>query len=189
MANLQRIDELTAPPVVGQRYLVPTVLYPWHGVRKAWPVMGPRHEDGEHIGFHYEHYHVDIRFVSRSDAERVGGAVLDLGEIAARAPLSTRDEPEHPSPVWRPRLCHRAGNDYPYGEHRTLGFIPKLRAAYAGRRCGKNAAGLLVCPHKGFVLNSLQPDANGRVVCPLHGLVIDVAAEVVVEAGGGAHVG
>lgn len=173
-----RIEDTTSPPVVGQRYLVPTVFYPWHGIRKAWPVMGPRHEDGEHLGFYDEHYHVDIRFVSPSDLARLT-KWMDAGEVAARFPLFSQNEAPHPSRVWRSRICHRASNDYPLHNRRINQGLERLRSAYAGRRCGKNAEGLLVCPHKGFVLNSLARDERGRVVCPLHGLVIDMAAEVV----------
>jgi hypothetical protein len=76
--------------------------------------------------------------------------------------------------------CRRAGNDYPRFAAVSHRGLKALASAYAGRRCGRNAAGLLVCPHKGFVLGSLVSDKDGRVVCPLHGLVIDVAAGAVV---------
>lgn len=187
-----RIDELTAPPVVGRQYLVPTVLYEWGGLTDRWPVMGPKHEDGEYLGFWRPHHHIDARFVTPVQARRMRAvidvdrfrgagspiaavfaacAALPLQQAEGRAPL--------PEPVYAPMRCARKHHDYPLAYSLSRPRHRDLHAAYTGRRCGKNAEGLLVCPHKGFVLNSLQRDEQGRVVCPLHGLVIDMAAEVV----------
>ena len=62
---LQRITHLTAPPVVGRWYLVPTVTYQWldDELLRPWPVFLPKHQDGEHFNFHWPHYHVDPRFL------------------------------------------------------------------------------------------------------------------------------
>lgn len=189
MSKLTHVDALTSAPVVGERYLVPTVLYPWFGIVEAWPVMGPKHTDAEHIGFDVAHYHVDVRFLSDAQVGRIERRHRSdhIQGIAAGYPLATSragTAPDaHPEPVVRRLTCRRSGNDYP--RHAALSHrgLQALATAYAGRECGRNAAGLLVCPHKGFVLGSLQPDEGGRVVCPLHGLVVDVGAGVVVGGG------
>jgi hypothetical protein len=182
-----RIDQLAAPPVVGQSYLVPTVRYPWlSGAHVSdWPVMGPRHDDAEHLRFAHTHYHVDLRFLTRGQMDVVRQDREPRWAVAS-APLV--DEPrgswgKHPDPIWRVLRCNRRDHRYPPlfedGENRGHLFFALWRA-YARRKCPRNADGLLVCPHKGFVLGSLKPDALGRVVCPLHGLRIDVANERVV---------
>lgn len=186
MPKTPHVDTLDHPPIVGTRYFVPTVLYPWHGKVEAWPVMGPKHTDAEHIGFHQEHYHVDLRFLSDAQIRRIERLAhhKDIETIVASAPLATLDaagkERPHPEPVLKRLACRRSGHDYPaYGAREQRG-LRKLAEAYAGRRCGRNAQGALVCPHKGFVLASLEPDPRGRVVCPLHGLEIDTGSGVVV---------
>ncbi|MGU3558566.1 Rieske 2Fe-2S domain-containing protein [Methylobacterium radiotolerans] len=186
MPKLQHVAELDRPPVVGSRYLVPTVLYPWYGRVEAWPVMGPKHTDAEHIGFHQEHFHVDLRFLSDAQIRRIERLSHGRGieGIVASAPLATvglggKEQP-HPDPVEKRLTCRRSGHDYPVYEAREQRGLRRLAEAYAGRKCGRNAAGALVCPHKGFVLGSLEPDARGRVVCPLHGLEIDTRTGTVV---------
>ena len=186
MSKLKHVETLTSAPVVGERYLVPTVLYPWFGSTEPWPVMGPKHTDAEHIGFDVDHYHVDIRFLSEAQVRRIERKqhYEHIESVAAGFPLATSrigvTPDPHPEPVLRRLTCRRAGNDYPRFAAVSHRGLKALASAYAGRRCGRNAAGLMVCPHKGFVLGSLEPDKDGRVVCPLHGLVIDVAAGAVV---------
>jgi hypothetical protein len=193
----RRIDELVEPPVVGRVYLVPTILYEWAGLIAAWPVMGPKHEDADHLHFPWSHYHIDARFVTPEQARHMRTVVLpsdrfkkagDTGVTAvfgacAANPLRRIDgQPDLPEPAWVPMRCARGRHVYPSAYSLARPHFQSLHKAYAGRRCGKNAEGLLVCPHKGFVLNSLQRDKHGRVVCPLHGLVIDMAAETVLPA-------
>lgn len=180
MTNTLCIEDLDHPPTVGTRYLVPTVLYPWYGKVEAWPVMGPRHTDAEHIGFHPEHYHVDVRFLTDVQVRRIErlSRFMSIETVVASSPLATIElgtsgSKPHPEPVAKRLTCRRAHHDYPTYAARSQPGLRRLAEAYAARRCGRNAEGALVCPHKGFVLSSLEPDAEGRVVCPLHGLVID----------------
>lgn len=195
--TIQRVDELRAPPVVGQFYLVPTVRHHWYDSLGVWPVMGPKHEDAEHLQFDREHYHLDLRFLSphteRKLLQRAGDAAefrgvtgrgSKLAYICAANPVTQEwaDEPL-PKPIYLPKRCYRNEHAYPLPRSvggRNPGFR-NLHAAFAGRRCGRDAGGRLICPHKGFALDSLVPDEHGRVVCPLHGLVIDVRASAAVE--------
>ena len=179
----QRIDELTAPPIVGQRYLVPTVRYPWFGKVDAWPVMGPKHNDIEHFRFERQHYHVDLRFLTDAQIRRVEKAAYykSIEMCAAGNPLASHGLEHSEDPVLRRLVCRRIDHSFPMRAAAKNTPHRALAKAYAGHRCARNAAGLLICPHKGFALDSLVPDADGRVVCPLHGLVIDVRAGAVVD--------
>lgn len=69
--GLQRVDRMTAPPVIGRFYLVPTVRYVYCGIEADWPVMGPLHDDREHLEFPYFHYHVDARFIPQAHYKRL----------------------------------------------------------------------------------------------------------------------
>ena len=186
----ERVEDLRAPPVPGRAYLVPTVRHGWLGVRGDWPVMGPRHEDPE-LGFPWRHHHVDLRFLTRRQSaamtrsygavpQHPGDEVPARALAAAASPLRELPGRPLPHPVRRVRTCVADGHDYPLRHSLAAPRFPELHASHAGRRCGRDAAGRLVCPHRGFVLDGLAPDAAGRVTCPLHGLVVDVASGVVV---------
>ena len=130
MPQLLHIETLMAPPVVGQAYLVPTVLYPWFGKEDAWPVMGPKHTDVEHIRFHDEHYHVDLRFLTERQIRRIEKAAYCPGGIvivAASAPLATKGDCRgalpHPDPVVRRLTCRRSAHAYPLWEARQDGGL------------------------------------------------------------------
>lgn len=60
--NLERVDRLTAPPAVGQFYLVPTIRYEWYSKIRPWPVVGAIHNDADRFSFASDHYHLDLRF-------------------------------------------------------------------------------------------------------------------------------
>lgn len=66
---IERIDQLDAPPVIGKFYMVPATRWKWNctGRRKKWwPVVGPKHNDVEFFNFPHQHFHTDVRFLSRS---------------------------------------------------------------------------------------------------------------------------
>lgn len=187
--RLQRIDELTAPPVIGKRYLVPHVLYPWlhHGEHqpRLWPVIGPKHDDDKHLQFPWQHYHVDGRFLNAREWALAGKYIAESYAIPpafvtgpettiAGVPLQrVKDHRDHsviphPEPVYRPRVCRR---HVPYVSLVTRAESPFLRlwAAFEGKPCSR-AGGVMICPHKGAPLSGIAPDADGNITCPLHGL-------------------
>lgn len=187
---MERITHLTAPPVIGRRYLVPTVTYPWLYSEKphAWPVFLPLHEDGRFFNFKDLHYHPDPRFlggrewaqVTRYGEDRGVSALaacqaIPLSRMAWGSRLSGQRIIPHPRPAWRVRTCHRTSVDY---AHRDRKEVQALAAHYAGQQCKKARAGW-VCPHQNWPMGSLSPDAEGVITCPLHGLRVRASDGVV----------
>lgn len=176
---MERITNLSAPPVVGKWYLVPTSAYQWLGVKAArpWPVFLPWHSDAEHLRFDEDHYHVDPRFLGRAAwkmAQGWGGVeFLDPTNRALSAcqrwPLARhRGRDDLPGDiVWRRRRCERATAEYVHGDKPT---IVSLTAAFAGRQCKRARSGW-VCPHQHVPMGSV-PVEDGVLTCPLHGLRI-----------------
>lgn len=84
--NAPLLSTLREPPVVGRFYMVPVIRdYPYNGIRRTWPVIGPKHTDADFFNLAEEHYHVDARFIPNGIAERLtrsawwspGGGSLD----------------------------------------------------------------------------------------------------------------
>lgn len=186
---LERITDLSEPPVVGRFYLVPTVKYPWltSDVHRPWPVLLPRHEDAEHLNFQWHHYHIDPRFLSRGDTASAadwlylgehGSVVANAEATAQRQALHRlgfqRQSIAHPPIVWRRRKCARATIEYQHG-HEDV--ILKLGGAFSGRQCAKSRTGW-ICPHKRANLGSMAA-VDGVITCPLHGLRINAETGVV----------
>lgn len=200
--SLPIVTDLTEPPVVGQWYLVPCVLYWWSDLKAWWPVIGPKHDDVEHLAFEQVHYHLDRRFLPERMFRGTKPYVTPSGErrfwrsadtqLAAR-PLGeygpgTRHNADSatggplPAPVLRKRRCIVADVGFPaLADEGVYGTFDRFHAAYEGKRCGRDADGHLICPHKGARLSSLAADRNGVVTCPLHGLAVNVRTGVVVK--------
>jgi hypothetical protein len=168
---MQRVSELQGEPEVGKFYLVPCVR-----ADGVWtPVIGPRHEDKELIGFDEQHFHKDIRFMSDSQIElgfdwavsRTDRFITCTPEQYEMASVLVRIDHE---PRLMPQKCRRRMPDFPL--HITDNGRPawqaKLEDAYAGAKfCGR-------CPHRGIPLSGL-PVKDGKAICPGHGLQFEVA--------------
>lgn len=191
--TLQRVDEMTEPPVVGQVYLVPCVFIAGPpGSRKQlrdgtgpkgcegmlpgwWPVIGPQHEDAAIFEFPHQHWHLDLRFLGKVQvANRMFGR--EEGTEAERAArLLSRPLTNHgalPAPEYRPRRCMREQpdwNDFLAATHRTRrpDNMAKLDRVTAIK--GQTLKTCMVCPHRGLPLGSM-PVINGVITCPGHGL-------------------
>lgn len=191
------VTDLTEPPVVGAFYLVPCVRYWWRGLLRWWPVVGPKHDDAEHLDFKPAHYHIDRRFLREADfrreeprrsephADRRWLSLYPADTQYAGAPLQEIAADSYkggplPAPVLRKRRCLVADVSFP-SIARTGAKFERFHDAYQGKRCGRDAEGHLICPHKGARLGSLVPDAKGIVTCPLHGLAINTETGVVVR--------
>ena len=152
-----------AEVVVGRMYLVPMVRGLFQYWRRRWPVLGPKHEDADYIGFEHEHYHFDWRFVDRDVFDTLYYDKLDGHILFAWALTDLRNQIPLGPVIWRRRKCHRPMPDFP--RHLPM-WLLTLEAAYADRVL----TDALVCPHRGVALGGLARDTVGCVVCPLHGL-------------------
>lgn len=184
---LLRVDEMTEPPELGRHYLVPSILYPWYGWERYWPIIGPRHADAEIFNFPREHYHVDGRFLTKRERDFAGDYAGRYGGhwwvTVAGTPLSYASEPggndkPHPPIEWRRRQCLTPIVPHPGGI--AKGFL-ELRRAFEGRSVPR-VDGRLTCPHRGADLSTMQPDDQGIITCPLHGLRISCHEARVVRA-------
>jgi hypothetical protein len=172
---LPRADRLKAPPIVGQHYRVTTVFTNHSGLCSHWPVMGLRHTDADHLNFPHEHFHIDLRFVSKRQLTALNRSSLDgAAVVAARSPISFYIG----KPELRPMRCMRVDHEYPVKMTRVALLFRKMFAHFAGRQCARGKRGW-VCPHKLFPFGSILPDAKGIVTCPLHGLRIHAETGVV----------
>jgi hypothetical protein len=168
---MQRVAELETEPEVGKFYLVPCVRHYGEWV----PVIGPRHDDREVIGFAEKHYHKDVRFLSDDWLEQRWA----WSRFNSSRPLTcTPEEYELASvlivdaePRERRMKCRRRMPQFPTAitDAGRPAWQRKLERAYknANAKCGR-------CPHRGLPLNG-QPVKDGKVICPGHGLVFDVA--------------
>jgi hypothetical protein len=185
MSKLQKITDLREPPVVGRYYLVPCVRYYWHGMVESWPVIGPPHHDAE-IGFMPIHYHIDARFLTRKQQrlafeERTysrGHKNFSIRQYNA-SPLSEIDQtnewnvkrygPIPRKPTLEKRICTNLKLHWPLpfkpGENEPMWLWFTDLAGAIERPDGR-----LLCPHKKVDLSQFEPDADGIVTCPLHGL-------------------
>lgn len=147
---------------VGKMYKIPTVQAVLSWGYSVIPVLGPRHNDKEFIGFYQYHYHWDFRFATSRQIERLvrdeGGSIF-VHVIKAEPGDMTGDAG---AVTYRWRKCRRVMPPYPLKPH----WLPAMSAAYTD----KTLVDGHICPHKGADLTGLPVDAQGCVTCPLHGL-------------------
>lgn len=187
---IERITNLDAPPVIGRRYLVPTISWLWAvgAKERVWPVFLPLHEDARFFAFKDDHYHADPRFIDKRTWRSLGtggwprgpqGDPMALSRCQSQ-PLARHRHGTYARPlpalVWRELICKRSTLAYQHAEARAVG---ELNAHYAGRQCSKARSGW-VCPHQHWPMGTVTPDVDGILTCPLHGLRVRAADGVVV---------
>ena len=178
---LPEITTMAGPPEVGKFYMVPAIYMQryFRGPELWWPVMGPLHTDADFFNFRAPHYHVDPRFLNARHLRYTSTAILsdDPIEVQLATPVSKRygvnstSEAPPPPPVLRRMKCQRLGVSYPYGDTKQ---VTALNTHHRGDHVRTNAEGHMICPHRGARIDQLPPGENGVVVCPLHGLRINV---------------
>lgn len=181
---IQSILELTSPPVVGRKYLVPCIeLGVNRRIKEAWwPVTGPPHSDPD-LGVEAMHLHYDARFLTTAAA----ASIMELFAVARKREVGRRPivdaaylrcvegaellvyvqrlmESELPEPPLRmfERRCEREAVAFP-----ELWFTPKFEGQFAEARVKPDCR---TCPHRGMPLASQPVDAEGGIVCSGHGL-------------------
>jgi hypothetical protein len=190
--TLQNIDEMSEPPVVGRFYMVPTVYASWvqfsaRGAKHIWPVLGPKHDDAKELHFEAVHFHVDARFVSAAVWRRLRDPVRSVSGAPVCATGRRGEAVNDLTVTYRRRQCLRQSPghlgtraDESLSPNRLVDTIfGKMWDNYLGKQCPKGPQGW-ICPHKGLALGSIQPESDGTIVCPLHGLRIDATSGIVV---------
>lgn len=165
MKTYPRIEDV-GDAKIGTVYNVPAVRWTGSsfgrptGVPEVVPILGPMHEDAEHINFPEPHWHVDWRFVAESNWRCMPESYAFGGRdrfAAARVVIA-----KNTGPIFRvQRRCRRGHVLFPRD---LAGWMRGLEASMAGQtaRCG-------ICPHRGVPLAG-APVIDGARVCPGHGL-------------------
>lgn len=167
------------PCVVGRMYLVPCMKVSrcaaaYFAPPDGWlPVLGPKHQDAEHLEFPWEHFHIDWRFIGDDEF-----AYACAPHGVPHSTVLTNDQGQRGkligSPVLKARKCRRLMPEFPQVE--KVNFTrPGVSAQLWARleiaqafTCNKLKTGN-ICPHRGIDLTPFaQPD--GTAVCPGHGL-------------------
>lgn len=162
---IEYIRDVRGLPEVGRRYLVPCGLAIISGKCYSMPLNGPQHADPE-IGLEQEHWHYDLRFISDGFARQVLSRHYDdPGLWLIHIALELRGEVTD-----QPRKCQRLMPEFPLVNPHTgkpSMLAERLEPRYRDVRLKPDCR---VCPHRGISLGGLPSDAEGRVVCPGHGL-------------------
>jgi len=165
------LSELREPPVVGRYYMVPVIDFRYCGCDGQWPTLGPAHHDRDDVGFEPVHFHVDFRFLTARQVQQITGHYWggSAEQTVAAAPLNQRGREVPRKPYLAKRRCRVSGWTYsPPSRPRWLDAFDKRYGKIAEPR--RLADGRLLCPHRKVDLSSFEPDADGIVTCPLHGL-------------------
>lgn len=148
--TITRVTEVKETLVIGKFYLVPCVTMPVdiEGFKagKPIPVIGDLHTDPS-LGVFYSHYHYDLRFIKQK---------ITIGQVVVAI---------YPQELfWERRKCYHNSSWMPNPLCQTL----EPEFAHCTLKEGR-------CPHRNFPLNGLEPDSDGNVICPGHGLKWNLA--------------
>lgn len=137
---------------VGKEYLKDCI---WAD-NKWIPIIGPPHIDNSNcINTPEMHYHVDHRFVE----------IVNTGTVYRATNYCTKEKFEVTKVM---RKCYRTFLQPP-----EFAIVLKSLIETYKNVVGNNF-NCKVCPHKGMPLEGLEPDENGHVRCPGHGLRFDI---------------
>lgn len=157
-------------PIVGQFYWVSfvNVHKESHIGKILWrPIIGPLHEDAEHIRFPHQHWHVDWRFASENYHRMCQGQWNDPTRVHMYVCTLFRDS-NNPNPrnpiteiVRRYVKCRRVMPPYP---DKGAPWLPDLEKAYASAKMK-----CMRCPHRNMPLDPRMAK-DGIITCQAHGL-------------------
>lgn len=165
------LSDLREPPVAGRYYMVPVIDYKYCSRDGQWPTLGPLHHDKGDVGFEHLHFHVDFRFLTARQVRQVAGHYWrrSAAVTVAIAPLCDRREEIPRKPYLAKRKCRVSG--WAYALPSRARWMDKFDARYGTvAEPIRIKGGRLLCPHRKVDLSSFEPDADGIVTCPLHGL-------------------
>ena len=143
------------------------------------PVIGPSHDDAKYIGFTPIHLHIDWRFLDDQQREKV----LAFGDTAPNDIVISYVYPEDrlepislgaaladgvpPAESFLKEMTQTYRSPFPAYPKEPPYWLPALSKAYRNARLGENR----ICPHQGTDLSGMEPDEQGIITCPLHGLL------------------
>lgn len=149
---------------IGEFYQVPAVrVETFHGFEGWIPVIGPMHEDAELIGFPFQHFHVDWRFVPQRLWRLLGNRCYTNHHFAwpIQCPDGRGKRVILEGPLLRRMKCKRDPGRFPT---ERAGWLKALGERYA---CAKLTNG--ACPHRGIPVSAMHRDGD-VLTCPGHGL-------------------
>lgn len=175
------LSTLREPPVPGRFYMVPVISDSGKWFRGEWPVIGPMHHDVDLFPhFPYNHYHIDLRFLTKAQARYIalhfgrGGSALDAvgSHVLHLNALGYSHLPKGLPPL-RKRKCQSSGYGYAHSQRDHVGALERQYGAPC--KAITRPDGRKLCPHRKVDLSSFPPRPDGTVVCPLHGLTVQIA--------------
>lgn len=153
---------------VGKFYRVPCMYTANRGFwipSDGWvPVLGPKHEDAEHLKLPSQHYHVDWRFIPKRKFDDASSFSSPLGHVLTNTGLTPGQHCLTGEPVTKRRKCLRSMPTFPVRP--GPGWAQMERAQFAA--CPKLKPGN-ICPHRGIDLTPFEQE-DGTAICPGHGL-------------------
>lgn len=152
---------IPARPKIGERAWVPSIRVAWNHPDIVFsgdlPLIGPKHNDTEVLGFDPEHIHVDLRFVPRKYIDQIKVPPALRVVIFGKLESGLR----YPDIKLREFVCLR---EWPVFPSEQLSRSKELSEHWSGVQMKK-----MICPHRGISLAAC-PVVNGVVTCPGHGL-------------------
>lgn len=176
--SIPKLSDLREPPAVGKFYLVPVVrAYGYANLYRDLPVIGPAHTDVEHFNFPHRHYHIDARFLTKMERDAIGrGYFHDADHHYTVGAMPLTNLAEGGIKPGRPKLARRrcSSNAAVY-RHDDKQSVQALREHFGTPDAISLPDGRKLCPHRKADLTQFRPDADGFVLCPLHGLLVRCA--------------
>ncbi len=188
--TLPNILQLREPPVVGRFYMVPSIFGKYASREDWWPVLLPAHTDGDFFPtFPWHHYHIDYRFLAARKLSYLAGRTYSARQytsgypIVVTGPKLPETRPWHDQvksdqkPTLRQLKCTSANPGFPYRDSVEIKRLCKsFMEGVGGARCIRTKSGRALCPHQRVDLSSYPVDTDGTVICPAHGLKVQVVA-------------
>ncbi|MGL5881441.1 MAG: Rieske (2Fe-2S) protein [Xenococcaceae cyanobacterium] len=186
---MEKVDELTFPPIVGKYYWVPCVKVTYDLKTILVPIRGELHADPEINPSLEDHWHYDVRFLSKNLIKFI--YTYSHQDFSGIEDFYTKVfSPQFESSKYKITNCKRKclrkdvrypiyhppkpNNSFLHSSIRRIEFRDRLYDLYSGQelQCGS-------CPHKGYSLASVAANSDGVKECPLHGLNFDCKGKVI----------
>ena len=171
--------------MIARRYPRPCMRATWINLKTQWlPVIGNIHSDPDYVKADFLHAHVDYRFLTQKTRD-------DINEAMEQSNLIFKTNPVHSVPIsivqptnvakpmqvsnpeleglpessWLKVQSRQYLGPFPeYPEH-IVPWHRELSEAYAESTLINGT-----CAHQGTDLSGIEPDQQGVITCPLHGL-------------------